>query len=53
VVIEKGDIKIENLDSLDSVIYNSMQKRLFNIANAKSPKKISLYKDINPFVKLP
>ncbi len=51
--LENGEIRIENLDPLDAVIYNSMQKRLFNISNAKTPKKISLYKDINPLVKFP
>ncbi len=51
--LEKGEVKIEEMDPLNVVIYNSMQKRLFNIANAKNPKKINLYKDINPFVKFP
>jgi len=51
--LEKGELKTEEMDPLDIVLYNSMQKRLFNIANAKNPKKVSLYKDINPFVKFP
>jgi len=51
--IDSGEIKEEDLDPLDSVLFNQMKKSLFIKGKPTLPKKVKLYKAMNAFKKLP
>lgn len=50
--IKKGIIKVENLDEINQVLYQSMKKQLV-VPKAIINQKKELYESINPFVVLP